>query len=152
MCRAIYRFRNSNITLIAGGSKNCASFEKAVAELDVNNPAAPPRAMCLTNAPVPQPQRIFLRGNPDAQGAVVPAEFLSVLSGSNRKPFTQGSGRLELARAITSKTNPLTARVMVNRVWLEHFVNGIVPRQVILECVRIHPPIRNFWTGWRCNS
>jgi hypothetical protein len=101
-------------------------LEKAVAELDATNLAAPPRAMCLTDSPSPQPQRIFLRGNPNSQGAVVPAEFLKVLSGPDRKPFTEGSGRLELARAIASKDNPLTARVMVNRVWLEHFGAGIV--------------------------
>jgi hypothetical protein len=101
-------------------------LEKAVAELDVTDLAAPPRAMCLTDSSAPQPQRIFLRGNPDAPGAVVPAEFLKVLSGPDRKPFTQGSGRLELARAIASRDNPLTARVMVNRVWLEHFGAGIV--------------------------
>jgi hypothetical protein len=101
-------------------------LEKSVAELDATNPAAPPRAMCLTDSPSPQPQRIFLRGNPDSQGAVAPAEFLKVLAGPDRKPFTDGSGRLDLARAIASKDNPLTARVMVNRVWLEHFGAGIV--------------------------
>ncbi len=101
-------------------------LEKAVDELDATNPAAPPRAMCLTDSATVHPQHIFLRGNPDAHGDVVPAEFLKVLSGPDRKPFTQGSGRLELAQAIASKDNPLTARVMVNRVWLEHFGAGIV--------------------------
>ena len=51
----------------------------------------------------------------------MPASFWSVLAGPDRKPFTQGSGRLELAQAIARQNNPLTARVMVNRVWLEHF-------------------------------
>jgi hypothetical protein len=101
-------------------------LKKAIAELEATNPAAPPRPMCLTDAANVEPQHIFLRGNPDSQGALVPAEFLKVLSGPNRKPFTQGSGRLELAQAIASKDNPLTARVMVNRVWLEHFGEGIV--------------------------
>ena len=41
--------------------------------------------------------------------------------GPNRKPFSHGSGRLELAEAIADKNNPLTARVFVNRVWLLHF-------------------------------
>src|SRR5439155_2347635 len=52
--------------------------------------------------------------------------FLEVLSGSNRLPFTNGSGRLELAQAIASPNNPLTARVYVNRVWLHHFGEGLV--------------------------
>ena len=43
-----------------------------------------------------------------------------------RKPFTKGSGRLELAEAIADPNNPLTARVMVNRIWQRHFGQGIV--------------------------
>ena len=49
-----------------------------------------------------------------------------MLPARERKPFTDGSGRLELAQAIASKDNPLTARVMVNRVWLHHFGQGLV--------------------------
>src|SRR5262249_31595765 len=41
-------------------------------------------------------------------------------------PFAKGSGRLELARAIASKDNPLTARVMANRLWMHHFGQGLV--------------------------
>ena len=52
--------------------------------------------------------------------------FSVVLSAGNPAPFHQGSGRLELAHAITAKDNPLTARVIVNRVWLHHFGAGIV--------------------------
>lgn len=49
-----------------------------------------------------------------------------MLSGENRQPFQQGSGRLELAKAIIDPGNPLTARVIVNRVWAHHFGTGLV--------------------------
>ncbi len=60
---------------------------------------------------------VFIRGNPDRPGEAVPRQFLGVLAGPDRKPFERGSGRLELAQAIANRDNPLTARVMVNRVW-----------------------------------
>jgi hypothetical protein len=66
------------------------------------------------------------RGNPNRPGPVVPRRFLTVLSGDDSKPFTQGSGRLELARAIVTDGAPLAARVIVNRVWKHHFGRGLV--------------------------
>ena len=70
--------------------------------------------------------RIYLRGNHQKPGPETPRRFLSVLSPGEPPPFSQGSGRLELAEAIVSPTNPLTARVIVNRVWQQHFGRGIV--------------------------
>jgi hypothetical protein len=70
--------------------------------------------------------KIHLRGNPEKLGDEAPRQFLSVLSPADAKPFAQGSGRLELARAIASADNPLTPRVFVNRVWQQHFGRGIV--------------------------
>lgn len=69
---------------------------------------------------------VLLRGNPDTPGAEEPRHFLSILAGETPAPFTQGSGRLELANAVADKNNPLTARVMVNRIWQHHFGVGIV--------------------------
>ena len=69
----------------------------------------------------------MLRGQAAVLGDVVPRSFLEVLSpGGKRAPFRIGSGRLELAQAIASKSNPLTARVIVNRVWMHHFGEGFV--------------------------
>jgi hypothetical protein len=82
--------------------------------------------MVLADAPSPTTPHILLRGNPNNVGEAVPRQFLLVLAGPNRQPFREGSGRLELARAIASRDNPLTARVLVNRVWLHHFGNGLV--------------------------
>jgi hypothetical protein len=64
---------------------------------------------------------IFLRGNPGRQGDKVPRQFLPVLSQGPPQPFTDGSGRRELADKIAARENPLTARVWVNRVWGHHF-------------------------------
>ncbi|MCE9534742.1 MAG: DUF1553 domain-containing protein [Planctomycetes bacterium] len=70
--------------------------------------------------------KVYLRGNYKNLGDVAPRRFLRVLSGDNPTPFSKGSGRLELAESIASKANPLTARVIVNRVWAWHFGTGIV--------------------------
>ena len=70
--------------------------------------------------------RVHIRGNPDTLGEEAPRAFLSILAGDKQQPFEKGSGRLELARAIAAPDNPLTARVMVNRIWKHHFGKGLV--------------------------
>jgi hypothetical protein len=74
----------------------------------------------------PANMKVFLRGNPAKLGEEAPRRFLKVLAGDEPQKFTQGSGRLELANAIASKDNPLTARVIVNRVWQYHFGRALV--------------------------
>jgi hypothetical protein len=85
----------------------------------------PPRAMAIEDLPQPQMAHVFLRGNPNNLGVEAPPQFLSVLS-KEPKVFQNGSGRLDLANAIASEENPLTARVIVNRVWSWHFGRGLV--------------------------
>ena len=85
-----------------------------------------PRAMVLYDAPELYEPRIFVRGNPSQPGDHVPRQFLRVLAGPGRQPFPHGSGRLDLARAITAPDNPLTSRVIVNRVWMHHFGEPLV--------------------------
>ena len=71
--------------------------------------------------------RIHYRGSHLTQGAVIPRCFLRIISGEDQPAIPDGrSGRLEFARWLTSKNNPLTARVFVNRVWQWHFGAGLV--------------------------
>jgi cytochrome c553 len=80
----------------------------------------------LTEGASPANIRVYIRGNPATPGDEAPRRFLAILSPERRSLFTNGSGRLELAEAVASKDNPLTARVIVNRVWAQHFGKGIV--------------------------
>jgi len=96
---------------------------KLQAEIDrwIVKSASPLYAVILEDRPVQRNPRVFIRGNPANKGAEVPRRFLEILAGEERQPFSHGSGRLELADAIVSEKNPLTARVMVNRIWMHHF-------------------------------
>ena len=87
---------------------------------------APLHAMAVEDLPHPIPAHVFLRGNPNNPGPLTPARFLTCLGGSDKNAYHDGSGRLELARSIVDAENPLTARVMVNRVWMHHFGFGLV--------------------------
>ncbi len=70
--------------------------------------------------------KIMVRGEPQTLGPVAPRGFLTILGGQKLTPDEKGSGRLELAEWVTDPKNPLTARVMVNRIWQWHFGQGIV--------------------------
>jgi hypothetical protein len=69
---------------------------------------------------------IQIKGDPLKSGKVVPRRFLKVLHGAELPKSDLSSGRLQLANWIVDPTNPLTARVMVNRIWLNHFKRGLV--------------------------
>jgi mono/diheme cytochrome c family protein len=126
----VEKYREQHKDEIAKGNRKfrdgLRALQKRVDQWHVTAPAAPPRAMVLIDKPTPQTPHIFLRGNPRNLGPEVPRQFLEVVAGEKRQPFRQGSGRLELARAIADRNNPLTARVLVNRVWLHHFGAGLV--------------------------
>lgn len=87
---------------------------------------SPAYATILVDRATPSNPRVFLRGNPITKGADVSRHLLTALGGNDAEPFMKGSGRLELAEAIASPKNPLTARVFVNRVWMHHFGRGLV--------------------------
>ena len=71
---------------------------------------------------------VFLRGNSTRLGKIVPRGVPWILLGDGQPPvrITRGSGRRELAEWLVRPANPLTARVMVNRIWQHHFGEGLV--------------------------
>ncbi len=74
----------------------------------------------------PRDLHVQVRGEPSNQGPVTPRRFLRVFFESEPPPFQHGSGRRELADALVTDAAPLTARVIVNRVWRHHFGRGLV--------------------------
>jgi hypothetical protein len=69
---------------------------------------------------------LYARGELESPGELVPRGLVQLASGERPSTIVQGSGRLELAEWLASRDNPLTARVMVNRVWLHLFGRGLV--------------------------
>ena len=74
----------------------------------------------------PHDVRVHIRGNHKNLGEVAPRRFLQIIAGDKQASVREGSGRLQLAEWMASLENPLTARVMVNRIWKHHFGQGIV--------------------------
>jgi len=100
---------------------------QAIVDLECSD-AAPPKADVLLDVADPKDYPVLLRGEAQNKGPVVTRHFLSILSPDPKHPiaFRDGSGRIDLARAIASPSNPMTARVLVNRVWQQHFGTGFV--------------------------
>jgi hypothetical protein len=107
----------------------CEALWKLQGEVDrwIRGRAQARYALTLVDRPIAAEPRVFRRGNSVDKGDDVPRQFLSLLAGTERKAFEHGSGRRELADAIIDPENPLTARVIVNRVWAHHFGQGLVP-------------------------
>jgi len=97
-----------------------------LAALKKDLPPAYPVLQTISDKAEPGEQHVWIRGNQDNLGEPAPPHFLSILSPAEPAPFHRGKERLELAETIASPDNPLTARVIVNRVWQQHFGYGLV--------------------------
>ena len=115
--------RGTDLLTLAKLSEKRQALERERAALVANAPAQDV-AFAVAEA-TPHDAKLHFRGDPEKPGPVVPRRWLEVF-GAERLPANAGSGRLELAGWITSMQNPLTARVMANRVWLHHFGKGLV--------------------------
>ena len=94
--------------------------------IESSEPGAPPRAMVLQENPNAYNPQIFVRGNSGNRGESVPRRFVALLAQGNERPNYATGGRKELATDIVDPQNPLTARVMVDRVWMHHFGTPLV--------------------------
>jgi hypothetical protein len=116
---------------LVNGNPNRMSADERSARLKLLDEAkaeyaAIPKAMSVSEGIVADVE-IFLRGNHLTRGPLVPRRFPTILAGTNQAPVEHTkSGRLELAHWLTSPENPLTARVIANRVWRWHFGQGLV--------------------------
>ena len=103
------------------------NHERNLARVYLESPGTPALGMVLRETSSSYDQRIFVRGNPNNEGEMSHSSFLRVLAdGPDARPFTPGLGRRELANSIVCRSNPLAARVIVNRAWQWHFGTGIV--------------------------
>ncbi len=123
----------------------------AMSRLQAEHAGSPPRAMSLADKKNWSSAQIFVRGNPDNRGEKFEREWLSFLGGGK---FADGkSPRLSLAEKIADPANPLTSRVMVNRVWAWHFGNALAdPGDFGVQ--QADPPLRPLldWLALRFNE
>ncbi|WP_417746654.1 DUF1553 domain-containing protein [Rosistilla oblonga] len=113
--------------MIAAVSAEIKSLEAAIRDHDKTAPPPLPRAMAVVDEKQVEDACLCIRGEPHNKGPVVPRGFLQVVSsGSSIAIPEDQSGRLQLADWITDPDNPLTARVIVNRVWMHLIGQGLV--------------------------
>ncbi|MEQ1852370.1 MAG: PSD1 and planctomycete cytochrome C domain-containing protein [Chthoniobacteraceae bacterium] len=124
--------------------------------LETSHPGAPAHAMVVQDKGRPVNSAVFIRGQSEVKGEIVPRGFLEILSpGHKPVEFSQGSGRYELAKCIADRQNPLTARVLVNRVWLHHFGEGFVRTPDDLGVMAekpTHPELIDYLANWFMDS
>jgi hypothetical protein len=145
-----------------------ASLRDELEALQKRPPVDIPRAVAVQEGGPPgtphegfHDAKIFLRGNHAKPGETVPRGFPKAIAGAARPAIREGSGRRELARWLADPKHPLTARVMVNRVWQHHFGIGLVPTSANFGAMGerpSHPELLDFLatqfvaSGWSVKS
>ena len=119
--------RRANPKRVQALEKRLRELNRQLRQLENNPPPLPLMAMGVRDRDNPRDIHVLLRGEVRQRGELVPRGFLSVLGASQADIPRGQSGRLQLAQWIASPDNPLTARVIVNRVWAKLFGRGLVP-------------------------
>ena len=115
---------------LAGVFAGTEMFNRPMSDTDDKekngNAKNPYKSLHIIRDTKPKDLPVMIRGDVNNKGDVVPRGFIQVVLPGPRRAFESGSGRAELADSITDPSNPLTARVFVNRVWQQYFGTGIV--------------------------
>ena len=112
---------------VAAMRARAKQLQTEIAKLKKHAPPPPEKAMGVREGKQPADSQIFIRGDVDNLGERIPRGYVTVITPNTAPKIAKShSGRLELARWLTSRDNPLTARVMVNRIWQHLFGTGIV--------------------------
>lgn len=128
-----------------------ARLRAQLAALKKDLPPEYPLLQTIADREKPEEQHVWIRGSRDNPGEVAPPHFLAILSPVEPERFQRGKERLQLAEAIASPNNPLTARVIVNRVWQQHFGYGLVrtPSNFGSQGDRpSHPELLDYLADW----
>ena len=105
--------------------KHIANLRQELDSLKQSEPEKPGNAHVLADNGNDD-MHVALRGDLRKKGELAPRRFIEIIGGKSRPKYSIGSGRLELAKSVVAENNPLTSRVIVNRLWGWHFGNGIV--------------------------
>ena len=96
-----------------------------IEQLKKSEPPKPGNAHVLADSGSAD-MHVALRGDLRKKGEIAPRSFIEIIEGKDRNKYSNGSGRIELSNSVVAPTNPLTARVIVNRIWGWHFGQGLV--------------------------
>jgi hypothetical protein len=142
---AVVELLQMPIRVLPASELNTASIREAVAqlppqltaragftfaeinELELTHPRRARRPMLVADAARPRNSSVFIRGQAETRGAIVPRRFPPGALRGKARAFHPRQRPLELAEAIASEAKPAHARVLVNRVWMHHFGQGFVP-------------------------
>lgn len=117
--------RNAESLFSAEARAKYAEVREQIAALDKNKLPEPPQANSVSEGDAFD-QKVHVRGSYGNLGDPVRKRFPLILTGGAEPQVKSVSGRLEMAEWMASPSNPLTARVMANRIWQWHFTDGIV--------------------------